>query len=144
MWKDPFEELRSLERRMNQLFEELLGERRRTMLPMRPEVRQPFADIMDTGKELKVTVELPGVERENIQINATETSLDIRAEVKHEEEEKRGDYVRKERSYRVFQRSFTLPVEVDPGKAKATYKNGVLEITLPKLKEEKKRSIKVE
>jgi HSP20 family protein len=145
MWRDPFEELRNLERRMNRLFEELLGEQRQTLLPMRaPEVRQPFADIIDTGKEIKVTVELPGVDKENIQINATENMLEIKAEVKHEEEEKRGDYLRKERSYRMFQRSFSLPAEVDPSKAKATYKNGVLEITLPKIKEEKKTSIRVE
>jgi HSP20 family protein len=142
MWRDPFEELRNLERRMNRLFEELVGEYRPALLA--PEVRQPFADIIDTGKEIKVTVELPGVDKENIQINATENMLEIKAEVKQEEEEKRGDYLRKERSYRMFQRSFSLPAEVDPSKARATYKNGVLEITLPKVKEEKKTNIKVE
>ena len=141
MWRDPFEELRSLERRMSRLFEELLGERPALRAP---EVRQPFADIMDTGKEIKVTVELPGVDKEDIKINATENMLEIRAEVKREEEEKRGDYLRKERSYRMFQRSFSLPAEVDPSRAKATYRNGILEVTLPKVKEEKRTSIKVE
>jgi HSP20 family protein len=142
MWRDPFEELRNLERRMNRLFEELFGEYRPALRTQ--EVRQPFADIIDTGKEIKVTVELPGVDKENIQINATENMLEIKAEVKREEEEKRGDYLRRERSYRMFQRSFSLPAEVDPSRAKATYKNGVLEITLPKIKEEKRTSIRVE
>ncbi|NOZ59946.1 MAG: Hsp20/alpha crystallin family protein [Euryarchaeota archaeon] len=139
MWRDPFEELRNLERRMNRLFEELLQERP----ALAPGVREPFADIMDTGKEIKVTVELPGVSKEDIKINATERELEVIAEVKREEEEKKGDYVRRERSYRMFRRSFALPAEVDPSRARATYRNGVLEVTLPKVREEK-TSIKVE
>ncbi len=139
MWRDPMEELRNIERRMNRLFAELL---RGKSIPL-SEVREPPADLVDTGKEIKVSVELPGVKREDIKISATERELEISAEVRHEQEKREGNYVKRERSYRSFRRSFVLPAEVDPGKARATYRNGVLEITLPRLRQERK-SIKVE
>lgn len=143
MWRDPFEELKRLERRITRLFDELWSER--AALPA-PEigVREPYADIIEKDREIKVVVEMPGVEKQDIKINATENSLEVSAEVKKEEKEEKEGYVRRERRFSKFYRAFTLPAEVDPSKAKATFKNGILEVTLPKKKVEKKTEIRVE
>lgn len=154
MWRDPFEEIRRLERKMNRLFEELWMERplraalpgARELAPMEERfgVREPFADVVETDKEVKVAVEIPGVDKKDIKIKTTENSIEISAETKREEKEEKKGYIRRERSYGKFYRAMTLPVKVDATKAKASYKNGVLEVTLPKTEEEKKTEIKVE
>ncbi len=154
MWRDPFEEIRRLERKMNRLFEELWMERplraalpgARELAPMEERfgVREPFADVVETDKEVKVAVEIPGVDKKDIKIKTTENSIEISAETKREEKEEKKGYIRRERSYGKFYRAMTLPVKVDAAKAKASYKNGVLEVTLPKTEEEKKTEIKVE
>ena len=75
---------------------------------------------------------------------ATDTSVTIRGTTKHEEKEERGDYHRRERYHGEFARSIALPTHVEGDKAKATFENGVLEITLPKVEKTKRRTIKVE
>ncbi len=141
MWRDPFEELRNLERRITKLFDEFWGER----LPaVEVGVREPYADIIESDRDIKVVVEMPGVSKEDIKINATENSLEVSAEVKREEKEEKEGYIRRERRFSRFYRAFNLPTEVDPAKAKATFKNGILEVVLPKKKVEKRTEIKVE
>ena len=107
-----------------------------TWRPWRPitpaTYREPYADIIDTGAELKVVVELPGVVKEDITINATSDSLEISAESKTEKEEKEGEYVYRERGYASFKRILTLPAEGIPEKTEATFNNGVLEVVMPK------------
>lgn len=94
------------------------------------EEREPLVEVISTDGEINVIVELPGVEKENIKIHATETTLTISAET-----EKRKYY-----------KEVELPEKVDPKKAKSTYKNGVLEVRLPKKKgeEPKGEPIKIE
>jgi len=140
MWRDPFEELRNLERRITKLFDEFWGER----LPVEVGVREPYADIIESDRDIRVVVEMPGVSKEDIKINATENSLEVSAEVKKEEKEEKEGYIRRERRFSRFYRVFNLPTEVDPAKAKATFKNGILEVVLPKKKVEKRTEIKVE
>jgi HSP20 family protein len=96
--------------------------------------REPYADIIDTGAEIKVVVELPGMVKEDITINATSDTLEISAESKTEKEEKEGEgeYVYRERGYASFKRVLTLPAEVIPEKTDATFSNGVLEVVMPK------------
>jgi|Deesub1362A_J573_1020465.scaffolds.fasta_scaffold01683_5 HSP20 family protein len=141
-----WEEIRRLEDRMNQLFRELWSSfpRAEERFPTITGVRSPFCDVQETDKEIIITAELPGVSKEDIKINATEHEVEIEAEVKREAEEKKAGYLRSERQYSKFYRCLALPAEVNPGKAKATYKNGVLELRLPKVHAEKKTSIKVE
>lgn len=144
MWRDTFEELRNLEMRMNQLFDELMGER--IGLPAAPAklgVREPYADIIETDREVKVTIEIPGVDKKDIDLNATENSLEVSAEMKEEEKEEKEGYIRKERRYNKYYRAFALPEEVDPTKAKTTFKNGILQIVLPKKRIEERTTIKV-
>lgn len=153
MWRDPFEEIRRLERRMNRLFGSMWGERGRAlpsrgtrwMEPFREgAARDPFADVVETENEIKVAAELPGVRKEDIKIDATSNKLEISAEARKEEEAEEEGYLSRERGYSRYYRAFTLPSEVDSNKAKATYKNGVLEVTLPKKEAEKRSHIKVE
>lgn len=104
----------------------------RLMLPST--YREPSADIIDTGAEIKVVVELPGMVKEDITINATSDTIEISAESKTEKEEKEGEgeYVYRERGYASFKRVLTLPAEVIPEKTEATFSNGVLEVVMPK------------
>jgi len=110
-----------------------------------PGIRQPALDITDEGDKFVAIVELPGLKKEDVKVNVTAHGLEIRAEKKTETEEKHKNYYRKERSHSGFYRSTLLPAEVDPGKVKAKYANGLLEIELPKTKPSKpSKNIKVD
>ena len=87
---------------------------------------------------------MPGVDKKDIKVNVTKDSIEIKAEKKKEvkEEDKKKGMFRHERSFAGFYRSFALPNNVDADKANAEYKDGVLKITVPKLKiEEKKKKL---
>ena len=108
--------------------------------------KQPLADMWETDKDVLATLEIPGVNKEDIDINITEDSLEIKVEKKDEfrEEDKKQGMYRLERRYGGYYRNIYLPENVDPNKIKATYTNGVLELRMPKVKTHKKgRSIKV-
>ncbi len=151
VWRrDPFEEMRRMLDRMERLLEEPwdLG-----FGPVRVRFkgselegfRQPLADVFETDKEVVVTVELPGVRKEDIDVRVTESSVEIKAEVKGEIKEEKEGFYRAERTYQGFYRVIPLPTEVKANEAKATYNNGVLEIRIPKAKEETKaKKVKVE
>ena len=96
--------------------------------------KQPLMDIKDTGKELVIEAELPGIPKENIDIKLTENSIEICGEVKSEEKEEKEGYYRQERSYSTCYRNIPLPSEVIPNKADAKLEDGVLHIKLPKKK----------
>ena len=97
-----------------------------------PEVRAPFCDLVDTGKEYKLCAEMPGIPKEKIDISIDKDSIEISAEARTEIEDEKKGYVSRERSYSSFFRSMSFPEEVLPNKAEATYDNGVLEIKVPK------------
>lgn len=158
-WLDPYEEIRRMQRRMEKMFEDFWerpGWTRPALPGKRGEIepfegaeiyehfREPFTDVIETDKEVIVTAEIPGVEKSDIKISAAEDRVEISAETKREVKEEKKGYVRRERSYEKFYRALTLPAAVDASKAKASYKNGVLEVTLPKTEATKKTSVKVE
>jgi HSP20 family protein len=90
-------------------------------------------DVSESDKAYTIHAEIPGVKKEDIQIDVDAGQLSIRAEVKHEEEKKEGEkLLHSERYYGMVSRSMTLPVEVDAQGAKAEYKDGVLDLMLPK------------
>ncbi len=109
--------------------------------------RMPYADIIDRGDEIVITAEMPGISKENVEVQVDENSVEISGEIeKSTEDRDRGYYIR-ERAYTSFYRYIPLPEDVRPEGVKAKMKNGVLEIVLPKkvpAKEEKKRKVKVE
>ena len=90
-------------------------------------------DVKEDDKAFTVHAEIPGVKKEDIQVNVEGGMVSLRAEVKREKEEKKGEKVlHSERYYGMVSRSFTLPADVDAQGAKAEYKDGVLNLTLPK------------
>lgn len=104
----------------------------------------PKVDVIDRDEDVLVRAEVPGVKKDDIEISISGGMLTIKGETKHEEKEEKGDYYRCEISRGGFARTLTLPAEVDDTKAKAAMKDGVLELTLPKVEKSKRRSIKID
>jgi len=107
-------------------------------------VNFPKIDIWEDEEKYVVEAELPGFDKKDIDINITDDILTIKAARKKEEEKKDKNYYYAERSYGEFVRSVRLPYEVDKKSIKAKYNNGVLELTLPKTKEAKEKTTKIE
>jgi HSP20 family protein len=104
----------------------------------------PAVDIVDTATNYEITAELPGLDEKDIEVKFFDGTLTIRAEKKEEKEEKKKDYHISERHYGSFQRSFTVPNGVDLEKIGATFKNGILTVTLPKTAQAQKEVKKIE
>lgn len=128
----PFRPLRdfvSLREAMGQLFEEsfiptLLTEEGR------PELFS--ADLYEKDDAFVIKASLPGMKAEEVKIDATANGVAISGEYKRDEEVKKESYLRRERRYGTFYRSFTLPLEIDTAKVEASFENGVLTVKLPK------------
>ena len=103
----------------------------------------PAVDIAETQEAIMLHVELPGMKLEEIDIELTGDTLTLRGERTRVREDQTDNFVRVERSYGRFQRSFTLATPVQNDKVSAAYRDGVLEITLPKSEETKPRKIAV-
>ena len=103
----------------------------------------PSVDIFEKGNDLVVKAELPGMRKEDIEVSVTDHTMRISGEKKREEKIEKKDYYWEERSYGSFTRSFQLPSEVQTDKAEAKFKDGVLEIRIPKTEEAKKKEKKV-
>ncbi len=103
----------------------------------------PALDVSETKNDIVVKTEVPGLDPKEIDISLSDGILTIRGEKKQEKEEKEENYHLIERSFGTFSRSIRLPREVQSDKINATYKNGVLKVTLPKSEEAKKKEIKI-
>jgi len=103
----------------------------------------PSVDIKEEEGKLILAADIPGVEKEDVAINVKGDILEISAEKKEEKEEKEEGYIRRERRYRKFYRAIQLPAEVDKEKVEATLKDGVLQISLPKIVGEEVKKIEV-
>jgi HSP20 family protein len=106
--------------------------------------RIPKVDVIDRKDEIYVKAELPGVKKEQLQINLHDNILSIHAKVEKEEKQEEGKYHRREVMTGEFQRTLQLPAPVDDSKVKATFKDGVLELHLPKSPTYTPKSIKVD
>lgn len=91
-------------------------------------------DLVDTGKEFKITAEMPGVNKSDIEVNVTENQISICGETKTETQEDDEGWIRRERSYSTICRTMPFPEEVNPDKADAKLKDGILEIIVSKKK----------
>ncbi len=100
-------------------------------------------DISETDSEYKVSVELPGIDEKEIEVEVSEGVLTLNAEKREEREEKKKSYHLSERSYGCVRRSFRVPDGVDVGMIKADFSKGVLQVTLPKTKEAKAKQRKI-
>jgi len=117
MWLDPFEELKRTLDRLNRFFLEGFE-------PFRE--AETAVDLIDEGDKIKVVADLPGFEKDEIEVFFEGNSLVIKAESKREAEERKKDYIRRERRYGRVYRKIALPEGVKTESAKASYKNGVL------------------
>lgn len=143
----PLKELEDMRRDMDRLFDEVFSSaHRRRRWPAKPEVGAviPNIEMFDRKHEIVLKAEIPGVNKEDIDLSITKESVTIKGEVKREEEIKEEDCYLNERVYGSFSRTIALPVEGDSERAKATFKNGVLELVIPKREEAKPKEIKIE
>jgi HSP20 family protein len=147
-WR-PFLDLTRWEREMDRMMEDFFGRRARPWWPERwfrideREIGMPPVDVFEEKDDIVVKAELPGMTKEDIEVSLTDHTLTIKGEKKKEEEVKEENYYRSERSYGSFVRTLELPTEVYTDKVKATFKNGVLEVRVPKTEEAKTKEIKV-
>jgi HSP20 family protein len=137
---EPFRNLSTLQDQVNRLFE--------TSLPGRPENSElttwaPAVDIYETENELVIKADLPEIDEKGLDVRVENNMLTIRGERKFDEKVKEDNYLRIERTYGSFSRSFSLPNTVNTGAIKAEYKNGVLTVEMPKRAEMKPKQVKI-
>ena len=104
----------------------------------------PKVDVIERDEDVLVRAEIAGVEKKDLDVSVTDNSVTIKGETRYEGKEDKGHYYRREISRGAFARMVRLPAEVDTEKAKADFKDGVLELTMPKLAKSRRRSIKFE
>jgi HSP20 family protein len=140
----PFEEM---ERRFEEFFRRPFSLLSPTWLPRlrMPELEElaPSVDILEEGGDVVIKAELPGIKKEDIDVKLTDNTITISGEKKKEEKVEKKNYFRMERSYGSFTRCFSLPSEVQTDKVKAQFKDGILEIRVPKTEEAKQKEKKV-
>lgn len=139
-----FDEIRKMQREMDRAFGETFFRSPRLLPTKTGVVKQPETDVQETDKEVIATFDLPGVEKGDIELHVDKNSISVKAEKKHEVEEKKKDYLHQERSYTSFCRSFTLPAEVNPDQVDADYKDGVLIVRMAKREVEHKKRKQIE
>ncbi len=142
---NPFEE-------MNRMFDQFFGNG--WMRPWRyswpslpelalPEMNAPKVDVIDREAEVLIKAELPGVDKKDLDISMGENTVTIKASTMHEEKAEQGDFFRHEISNGTFSRTVVLPAPVDGARAKAVFKDGVLELTVPKVEAAKRHTVKI-
>lgn len=143
-WR-PFRDIVSIQDEMNLLFNDFFGR-----VPSRFEGDwnasewSPSVDISETKDNIVIKAEVPGIRKEEIKITLQDNVLMLKGERKQEKEEKETNFHRMERSYGSFARSFNLSTVVQADKIKASYKDGILNIILPKAEEVKPKQIPIE
>ena len=153
--RHPFSVFEAIDRTFDELRNEIEGlfwgypgySQYREMYPEDTGARMPYADIMDRGDAIVITAEMPGIPKENVEIEVDENGVEISGKVEQEVEDEDKGYYRRERAYSSFYRYIPLPEEIKPEDVRAKMKNGILEIVLPKKKPtkvEKRRKVKVE
>ena len=139
---EPFREIDSLQKEMNRLFDTLaptsFGNGEKTGLSF-----IPAAEITETPEALHLKLEIPGIEAKDLNVEVTADSLTVNGERKSESKTEEGGVTRTEFRYGKFYRQIPLPVRVNNANTIADYKDGILNITLPKLEEDKNKVVKV-
>lgn len=145
---DPIEDLRRMHEEMDRLFgrvfsRPLLSIKGKELKPYK-EARVPVSDIKETEKSIIANIELPGIPKENVELNVTEDSIEVKARKKAEKEIKKKGMYSYQSSASQFYRKIPLPAEVKPDQAEAVFKDGLLKVEIPKVKQiEHKKSKRV-
>jgi HSP20 family protein len=141
---DPFRDVAELQNRINRMFDESFGRSR----DMSDEVNlcawRPAVDIYESTNGIVLLVELPGISKENVSVEVKDNVLTLKGERPVDPNIQEENYYRRERSYGTFQRSFTLQQNIQPNLIKATFKDGVLSIDIPRHEEEQPKQITVD
>lgn len=138
---DPFRDMAQISDRLNRMFAD---ESLRTFRDDAYGAWIPPVDILEKGENLIIRAELPGVQKDEIDVRIENGILSLRGERKRESEGEEDGAYRLERVYGSFSRSFALPTTVDSSRVAATFKEGVLEISIPKSEEAKPKRVKIE
>jgi len=138
---EPFREFSTLQDRLNRLFQQSVGESREEALTTSSFA--PAVDVYEDDHQVTLKIEVPGIDKEDIDVRLENNTLTLHGERKLEKEEKEENYRRVERQYGSFTRSFTLPQTVDAEGVSAQYDKGVLKIKLNKKAEAKPKQIKI-
>ena len=139
---EPFRNLNDIQGEMNRLFDSFFG--RPASVAAGERMWAPLSDMYETKDDLFVTFELPGVREKDVNVSITGDMLTLKGERRFERDVKDEGYYQLERVYGKFERSMPLPVAVQADKVKAAYRDGVLEIRLPKVEEVKPKEIKID
>jgi len=141
----PEREIDRFRREIERMFDEFFSEERFPAL-FRTErvIKFPALDVYDEGDKIVVKAELPGLTKDDVEIIVRDRELIIKGEKKKEEEIKEENYYYSERSFGKFSRTIRLPTDIKLDEVKAKFRNGVLEIELPKVEEARPKEIKVE
>ena len=139
---EPFRDLMAMQDRMTRLIDETLS--RIWKEDVAREVWSPPVDILERGNEVVLKVDLPGVSQEEIDIRVEENSLTIQGERRLLKETSEENYIQIERPYGTFRRTFNIPRMIRQERIKASYKDGVLTIVLPRRQEPQPKQIMVE
>ena len=139
---DPFREVGDFRSELNRVFDGFFG--RTGTMPGGDRVWAPAVDMYETKDDLVVTAELPGVNEKEVQLSITGDVLSLKGERTLNQDTSQENFHRGERWYGRFERHLSLPISVQADKVKATYRDGVLTITLPKAEEIKPKSIKID
>lgn len=143
---DPFQELENMHRRLTSLFDSNGRAQRRNGSGRESMVASewsPMVDISEDEKSFVIKAELPEVKKEDVHVTVENGVLTLTGERKFEKEEKGRKYHRIERSYGTFARSFALPENIDAGRVNATFKDGLLTVTVAKSENAKPKHIEV-
>lgn len=138
---DPFRNMATLHSQVNRLFENSLQSGRTDNSALT--TWAPAVDIHENENALVITADLPGMDEKDLDIRVENNMLTVRGERKFDQKVKEENYLRIERTYGAFSRSFSLPNTVNTEAIKAEYKNGVLAVELPKRAESKPKQVKV-
>jgi HSP20 family protein len=138
---EPFRGISSLQEQVNRLFDDKLFRGRAEDSALT--TWAPAVDIYETENELVVKADLPDVDEKDLDVRIEDNTLTIRGERKFEKSVSEDNFLRVERAYGVFSRSFSLPNTVNAEAIKAEYRNGVLNVHIPKREESKPKQIKV-
>ena len=136
-------DLLSIQDRMNRLFEQTLS-RSRAEEGIAASTWSPAVDIYETPETIVMKADLPGLSREDIEIQILDNTLTLRGERRFAKDVEQENYLRIERAYGAFQRNFTLPATAQQDKIRAVFRDGVLELMLPKVEGTKPKKIAIE
>ncbi|MUG93592.1 Hsp20 family protein [Scytonema sp. UIC 10036] len=137
---EPLHEIENLQRQLNQMFESIMPTSDEDAIAV---TFMPSAEMKETDETLSLRLEVPGLEAKDLDVQVTETTVAIKGERKSETKVEDKDMVRSEFYYGRFERVIPLPSHIQTDRVQAEYKNGILTLTLPKVKPEKRKAVKI-